>query len=213
MRRISAPLLLMVLLCSAVYAQVAVSPPANSNPPNNDSTSQPPQAPSPPLPSDSPMPDLGKLPQAQDKKQSASKRKLDELVPHCLDIFWAFHACWSSPPPTKAATVVTDDPEFAKDMDVGDFYLTERKNYKGAELRFRDALEHKPKDPGATFKLAQSLEGQGQADEARDDYAAYLKLEPNGRFVEQAKKALDRLQSRNADKLKGLPDHKDRHQP
>lgn len=124
---------------------------------------------------------------------------MQEAVPHCLNIF-AYHTCWSQPPAPKSqpAAAPKDDPEFAKDIDVGDFYLTEKKNYKGAELRFRDALEHKPNDPTATFKLAQALEGLKAADEARDTYAAYLKLEPNGPFAVQAKKAIDRLQANSA---------------
>lgn len=155
------------------------------------------------------MPDLGTLPDSQSQKQSAVKRKAQELVPHCLDVF-AFHTCWSQPPAPKPQPRVspTADPEFAKDMDVGDFYLNEKKNYKGAELRFRDALEHKPNDPTATFMLAQALEGLGQADEARDDYTTYLKLAPNGNFAEQAKKALDRIQAKDAGKIKETPDSK-----
>ena len=145
------------------------------------------------------MPDLGTLPQTQDKKQSAVKRKLKELDPHCLNIF-LFHTCWSQPPgpETKTLPQSKDDPEFTKDMEVGDFYLNERKNYKGAELRFRDALEHKPNDPLATFRLAQSLEGLSQFEEARKTYETYLKLEPNGHFVEQANKAVERLESKTA---------------
>ena len=83
-------------------------------------------------------------------------------------------------------------------MEVGDFYLNEKRNYMGAALRFRDALEHNPNDPLATFRLAQSLEGLSQFDEARQTYATYLKLEPNGRLVDQANKALERLQSKTA---------------
>ena len=206
MRRISATLLLMFLICSVAYGQTSTNPPTTANPrgsgnpPSADSTSQQAQPPSVPLPDDSPMPDLGTLPQTQDKKESAVKRKLKELDPHCLNLF-VFHTCWSQPPADpKTAADVKADPEFTKDMEVGDFYLNERKNYKGAELRFRDALEHKPNDPLATFKLAQSLEGLRQFDEARQTYATYLKLDPNGRFVEQANKALERLESKTAEK-------------
>jgi len=205
MRSISATLLLMFLCCLFATGQNSTNPPTTSNPPgsgnppNNDSSSRQAQPPSVPLPDDSPMPDLGTLPQTQDKKQSAVKRKLKELDPHCLNIF-LFHTCWSQPPApeTKTSPQSKDDPEFTKDMEVGDFYLNERKNYKGAELRFRDALEHKPNDPLATFRLAQSLEGLSQFEEARKTYETYLKLEPNGHFVEQANKALERLESKTA---------------
>jgi len=205
MRSISATLLLMFLVCPIAMGQTSTNPPTTSNPPgsgnppNADSSSQQAQPPSVPLPDDSPMPDLGTLPQTQDKKQSAVKRKLKELDPHCLNIF-LFHTCWSQPPAPEAKTSPQskDDPEFTKDMEVGDFYLNEKRNYMGAALRFRDALEHKPNDPLATFRLAQSLEGLSQFDEARQTYATYLKLEPNGRLVDQANKALERLQSKTA---------------
>lgn len=215
MRRISAPLLLVVLFSSLVYSQTSNPRPPNTPPaPGESSSQQQAQPSSAPLPDDAPMPDLGTFPDTEGKKQSAVKRKLEDLKPHCIDIF-ALHTCWSQPPAPKPqpAAKTTDDPEYLKDMDVGDFYLTEKKNYKGAELRFRDALEHKPNDPTATFRLAQSLEGLGQANEAKDDYGAYLTLAPNGPFVDQAKKALERLQAKSAsqgsDKAKPLP--KDSH--
>ena len=205
MRSISATLLLMFLICSIATGQTSTNPPTTSNPPGSgnppsaDSSSQQAQPQSVPLPDDSPMPDLGTLPQTQDKKQSAVKRKLKELDPHCLNIF-LFHTCWSQPPAPEAKTSPQskDDPEFTKDMEVGDFYLNEKRNYMGAALRFRDALEHKPNDPLATFRLAQSLEGLSQFDEARKTYESYLKLDPNGRLVDQANKALERLQSKTA---------------
>lgn len=204
MRRFSAPLLLVVLFSLAVYCQTSVPQPPNTPLPPGDSSSRQVQPPSAPLPEDAPMPDLGTLPDTQGKHQSTAKRKLQELTPHCLDIFFAFHTCWSQPPAPKPEPGVSpkDDPEFAKDMDVGDFYLTEKKNYKGAELRFRDALERKPNDPAATFRLAQSLEGLGQLDEARTGYDAYLKLQPDGVFAGQAKKSLERLQSNAAEQVK-----------
>lgn len=86
-------------------------------------------------------------------------------------------------------------------MDVGDFYL-QKKNYAGAMLRFKDALEHKPSDSLATFKLAQSFEGLHRADEARQNYTAYLTLEPKGSMVDQVQKALKRLQAKDAGKTK-----------
>src|SRR5262249_7119294 len=48
------------------------------------------------------------------------------------------------------ATVTSDTPKWdphraAKDIEVGDYYFSE-KNYRGAELRYRDALEWKAGD-------------------------------------------------------------------
>lgn len=205
MRRISATLLLMFLICAVAKAQTTTNQPTTNNPPNKndstsqDSTSQQSQPPAAPPSADSTTPDGGNVPQQPDKQKSAIKRKLDQLTPHCIDI-GAKHTCWSQPkaPKSKKGATVSDDPEYAKDMDVGDFYLHEKKNYKGAELRFRDALEHKPNDPLATFMLAEALEGEGQAEEARDNYATYLKLDPKGTLVAEAQQALDRLQSKTA---------------
>ena len=215
MRCIFALLLMTIVLgCSAAYGQNSNPQTPNTPPTPGDSSSKQAEPPSAPTPPDAPIPDQATLPGSSDKKQSAAKRKLEQLVPSCLNILWGFHTCWSSPPasPPKAPAKTVADPEFAKDMEIGDFYLNERKNYAGAVLRFRDALEHKPNDPLATFKLAQSLEGLRQADEARQSYSTYLKLEPDGRFAGQAKKALERLQTESAAReQKQTPMPKDSH--
>lgn len=205
MRRMFATLLLMALGSLVAQGQTSTPQPPNTPPAPGESSSKQALPPSPPSPPDAPIPDPGTLPASPDKKEPAAKRKMEQLIPSCLDVLWGFHTCWYSPPASPAkksasAPSTADEAEFAKDMDVGDFYLSERKNYGGAMLRFRDALEHKPNDPLATFRFAQSLEGLHQADEARQAYAAYLKLEPKGRFVGEAKKALERLQTKNAGK-------------
>ena len=53
-----------------------------------------------------------------------------------------------------------------KDVEVGDFYY-KAGNYKAALSRFREALQYKPRDAVATFKLAQTLEKSKQFEEAR----------------------------------------------
>lgn len=200
MRCILATLLLTILLCSVSNGQTSAPQPPNT-PPNPAEISSPRiEPPMPPTPPDVRMPDLGTLPDHSAKKQSAVRRKLKELVPRCLDVAWGFHSRWSmvpaSPPETISSAEAMFDPAFGNDMEVGDFYLIAKKNYAGAMLRFRDALEHKPDHPLATFRLAQSLEGLKQMDEARENYKAYLKLQPHGRFADQAKRALERVQTR-----------------
>ena len=81
-------------------------------------------------------------------------------------------------------------------MEVGNFHLKDR-NYRGAELRFRDALQYKPEDPEATYKLALSLDGLHRKHEAREAYEAYLKLAPEGPFATEAKKAVKNLQTKH----------------
>jgi hypothetical protein len=104
-----------------------------------------------PSPPDAPMPDLGSLPGPPDKSKSRVKRALDRAMPNCLDT--VLHTCWSSPPGDGKTT---EEREFAKDMEIGTYYF-KNKNYRGAEMRFRHALEYKPGQPEATFKLAESL--------------------------------------------------------
>jgi tetratricopeptide (TPR) repeat protein len=80
----------------------------------------------------------------------------------------------------------------AKDIEVGDFYF-KRKNYRGAEDRYREALIYKANDAVATFRLAVCLEKMDQPDEARKEYESYLKILPHGPQAEAARKAIDRL--------------------
>lgn len=80
----------------------------------------------------------------------------------------------------------------AKDVEVGDYYF-KRKNYKGAESRYREALLYKDNDAVATFRLAVCLEKLERPDEARVEYENYLKILPHGPDAEAAQKAVDRL--------------------
>jgi TolA-binding protein len=77
----------------------------------------------------------------------------------------------------------------AEDLQLGDIYLNKR-NYRGAEFRFEDALEYEPGNPEATFKLAQSLQYLGRKDEACTQYKKYLEADPSGAFSDRAKKSL-----------------------
>jgi hypothetical protein len=47
----------------------------------------------------------------------------------------------------------------------------------------------------------QDSEGLKQVAEAKENYEAYLKFDPSGRFISQAKKCLDRLQNERAGEL------------
>jgi Tetratricopeptide repeat len=81
----------------------------------------------------------------------------------------------------------------AKDIEVGDYYFKERKNYRAAADRYREALSYKPNDAVATFRLAVCLEKMDQPDEARKEYENYLKILPHGPQSEEAQKAIQRL--------------------
>ena len=79
-----------------------------------------------------------------------------------------------------------------KNVEVGDYYF-KRGNYRAAVSRYREALEWKPKDAVATFKLAQALDKTDQKPEAAEQYQAYLKILPHGINADDCKKALQRL--------------------
>lgn len=79
-----------------------------------------------------------------------------------------------------------------KDVEVGDFYYS-KGNYKAAQSRYREALQFKPHDAVATFKLAQALEKTKEPEEARVRYEEYLAILKDGPRASEAKRALERL--------------------
>jgi tetratricopeptide (TPR) repeat protein len=83
----------------------------------------------------------------------------------------------------------------AKDIEVGDYYFKERKNYRAAADRYREALLYKENDAVATFRLAVCLEKLDQPDEALKEYEAYLKILPHGPQEAEAQKAIQRLKA------------------
>ena len=86
-----------------------------------------------------------------------------------------------------------------KDVEVGDFYY-KKENYNAAISRYREALEFKPHDAEATFKLAEALGKTGDAAGARENYEAYLKILPNGPYAQKAHEALTKLKQKTAQK-------------
>ena len=90
------------------------------------------------------------------------------------------------------------DPHRAmKAIEVGDFYL-KRLNYGAAISRYREALEFKPHDAEATYKLANALEKSGDTKGALENYQDYLKILPRGPYAEQSKAAISRLKQNAA---------------
>jgi tetratricopeptide (TPR) repeat protein len=83
----------------------------------------------------------------------------------------------------------------AKDIEVGDYYFKERKNFRAAADRYREALLYKENDAVATFRLAVCLEKLDQPDEALKEYEAYLKILPHGPQEVEAQKAIQRLKA------------------
>jgi len=84
-----------------------------------------------------------------------------------------------------------------KDVEVGDFYY-KRDNYGAAISRYREALEYKPNDAEATYKLAEALNKTGDFAGAKENYQAYLKILPNGPYAKKAREALSKLKDKPA---------------
>lgn len=85
------------------------------------------------------------------------------------------------------------DPHRAdKDLEVGDYYAHQG-NYRGALLRYQDALEYKPNDPTAIFRLAETYERTEQPRLAARYAVLYLRLAPQGESAEAARKMQQRL--------------------
>jgi tetratricopeptide (TPR) repeat protein len=82
-----------------------------------------------------------------------------------------------------------------KAIEVGDFYF-KRENYPAAISRYREALENKPRDAEATYKLGAALEKSGDLKGAMEDYQQYLKILPKGPYAEKAEKGIDRLRQK-----------------
>jgi len=90
------------------------------------------------------------------------------------------------------------DPHRAmKDVEVGDYYFN-RGNYRAAQSRYEEALEWKPNDAVATFRLAETEEKLKLLDAARGHYEQYLKILPHGPQAAEAEKAIARLSGPNA---------------
>jgi tetratricopeptide (TPR) repeat protein len=88
-----------------------------------------------------------------------------------------------------------DPHKAAKCIEVGDYYAKQG-NYRGAVSRYQEALEWKPKDAEATYKLGEVQEKSGEPTAALANYQAYLKILPGGPYADKARKGIDRVKSK-----------------
>jgi Flp pilus assembly protein TadD len=84
-----------------------------------------------------------------------------------------------------------------KSVEVGDWYY-KQENYKAAISRYREALDFKPHDAEATFKLAEVLNKTGDLPGATENYEEYLKLLPDGPHAKKARETLEKLKAKTA---------------
>ena len=180
MTRLCPIMLIMVLAATGGLAQSGQTS-------NGQSTSRP-QPATPASPPDAPIPDQGTM--TTPPAKSGAKRVINKLDPHRIDAI--FHSCWSSPAATPQKPMSEEEQQEAKDVEVGYYYLRD-KNYVAAESRLKEAVEIKPDSPAALIGLAQAQQKLGKRNEARQNYEAYLKLNPNRPDAEKVKDALARL--------------------
>ena len=128
------------------------------------------------------------------KGESSSKDTKVDLSPPVGDA--ADHPDSSPDPSAGPAEFHAWDPHRAmKNVEVGDYYF-KRENYRAAASRYQEALQWKPRDAEATYKLAEAYEKMGDAIDARHNFEQYLSILPKGPRAEEAHKALARLEQK-----------------
>ncbi len=94
-----------------------------------------------------------------------------------------------------------------KDVEVGDFYFSQ-KNYRAAKSRYAEALEYKPNDAEATYKLAETQDKLGAKEDALAGYESYLKILPEGPRAKEAKDGIEKLMNPAAETKEGKKKNK-----
>jgi tetratricopeptide (TPR) repeat protein len=83
------------------------------------------------------------------------------------------------------------------DVEVGDFNY-EDKNFRGALIRYKSALDNKPNDPGILLRLGKTFEKLGDLESARGKYQASIAAAPEGPTAKESKSALSHLAPKSA---------------
>ena len=95
-------------------------------------------------------------------------------------------------PQRLQAPAAYDPIEAAHAVDVGDYYFGE-KNYRAALMRYADARENKPGDAAIHIRMGKTLEKLDELERAYVEYDAAAKLELEGKYLAEAKQAMQRL--------------------
>jgi tetratricopeptide (TPR) repeat protein len=93
----------------------------------------------------------------------------------------------------KVEKLQTDEDRADEDLKVAKFY-EQKGDLNAAYLRTRDAVKCLPSDAETHLALAHIAQKLNKRDEAIAEYNAYLKLDPDGTEINQARKALSQLQ-------------------
>jgi tetratricopeptide (TPR) repeat protein len=85
--------------------------------------------------------------------------------------------------------------EAAHNVDVGDYEFAS-KNYAGALMRYRDAVEEKPGDAAIHVRLGRVFEKTNQLPQALEQYKAAQEFPGPAKWLDEARVAVARLQHR-----------------
>jgi tetratricopeptide (TPR) repeat protein len=82
----------------------------------------------------------------------------------------------------------------AEDVAIGKMYF-QSENYRGAYIRYKEALSLDPENPDAAFGVAETARKLNQTKEAIENYRLCLDLDPDGPRAKASRKALNALSS------------------
>lgn len=85
--------------------------------------------------------------------------------------------------------------EAAHNVEVGDYWFGDKKNFKAALSRYEQALDEKPDDPAIHVRAGRALEKLNDVPQAITEYKAAEKLGKPGKWTDEAHAALLRLEA------------------
>ena len=191
------------LAASCVWAQQDSNPSKSSPSPAPPNQSSPNQSSS---TKSSPTPAVGARGDNDNEESSSRDTRIDTTPPkddaknhpNSQDVVSDLEA---PPPGDSNSNSSSDVQEFHpwnpyranKDIQVGNFYFN-RKNYKGALERYKDALYYKQNDAVATFRAGECEEKLSNKEEAKKYFEQYLKILPDGPLAKEAHSSLAKLE-------------------
>jgi tetratricopeptide (TPR) repeat protein len=101
----------------------------------------------------------------------------------------------SRPPVDKCDEAMERALNAAHNVEVGDFSF-EAKNYNGALMRYKEAVEEKPGDAAIHVRLGRVFERLGQLPQAIEQYKKAQELAGPAKWLDEAKAAVLRLEKR-----------------
>ncbi len=134
-------------------------------------------------------PSDGKDGTSSDEGVSSSRTRLEGLDDTDPDV--------SRKVKTTVAEPVHNPKLSSEDVAIGKMYF-QSENYRGAYIRYREALSLDPENADAAFGVAETARKLNQPDEARQNYKLCVDLDPDGPRAKTARKALATLASRGS---------------